>query len=668
MGRSTFDSKGKREALPERMVSFFGPDGILSMSGGFEFRPQQQDMAKLVSEALTSSSSLIVEAGTGVGKSLAYLAPSVNFALENDRKAVISTHTINLQEQLVDKDLPLLSKLSENGFSVVLMKGRGNYLCPRRLRISLSNGSDLFDIDDLDELDAIRDWAEDTHDGTLSDMDFEPSMRVWSQVCSESHLCTPRTCGHDSTCFYQATRKQAVMADVVVINHTLLFTMMGANDGSDDIGEGFIFPEDFLIIDEAHTLENVAAKQLGLRVSRAGIRFDLNRLYDVKRKRGMFQTIRHADGVHCVTELNDAVSNFFGSVESSCEFNSWGNEYRVRRSAFVEDTLSEYFLEVEKNISIASEKVTNDSNRNEILELGRRMKEWRISINEFLEQSLDGHVYWVERSKGSGDNIVLNSAPSDVSDELNNLFFTKNNACVLTSATLSVGENKEPMGYFKNRVGAESVNSVRIGSPFDYEKQMRVYLVKSIQDPRSDGYEADLTRWIEHFVNKSKGRAFVLFTSYKLMNSVALKMDVKIKNIGYKLLVQGKKMPRNKLLNAFRQDSSSVLFGTDSFWAGVDVPGDALSNVIVTRLPFAVPDHPLTASRLEAIEASGGNSFLEYTVPEAILKLRQGVGRLIRSSSDQGIVVVLDNRILLKQYGKAFIRALPNAPIEIVED
>ncbi len=668
MGRSTLDSKGKGKTLPERMVSFFGPDGILSMSGGFEFRPQQQDMAKLVSKALTSSSSLIVEAGTGVGKSLAYLAPSVNFALENDRKAVISTHTINLQEQLVDKDLPLLAKLIENGFSVVLMKGRGNYLCPRRLKIALSNGSDLFDIDDLDELDAIRDWAEDTHDGTLSDMDFEPSMRVWSQVCSESHLCTPRTCGHDGLCFYQTTRKQATMADIVVINHTLLFTMMGANDGSDDIGEGFIFPRDFLIIDEAHTLENVAAKQLGLRVSRAGIRFDINRLYDVKRKRGMFQVIRHTEGVHCVVALNDAISNFFGLVESSCEFSSWGNECRVRSRGVVEDTLAEYFLEVEKNISIASEKVTSDSNRNEILDLGRRIKGWRISINEFLEQSLDGHVYWVERSKGSGDNIVLNSSPSDVSDELNDLFFNKKNACVLTSATLSVGENKEPIGYFKNRVGAESVNSVRIGSPFDYEKQMRIYLVKSIQDPRSDGYEADLARWIEHFVEKSKGRAFVLFTSYKLMNSVALKMNDKIKNMGYKLLVQGKKMPRNKLLNVFRQDPSSVLFGTDSFWAGVDVPGDALSNVIVTRLPFAVPDHPLTASRLEAIEESGGNSFLEYTVPEAILKLRQGVGRLIRSSSDQGIVVVLDNRILLKQYGKAFIRALPNAPIEIVED
>ena len=193
-------------------------------------------------------------------------------------------------------------------------------------------------------------------------------------------------------------------------------------------------------------------------------------------------------------------------------------------------------------------------------------------------------------------------------------------------------------------------------------------MVKSIQDPRSEGYESDLIRWIECFVEKSNGRAFVLFTSYKLMNSVAMKMEDKIKIMGYKLLVQGKRMPRNKLLHVFREDPSSILFGTDSFWAGVDVPGDALSNVIVTRLPFAVPDHPLTASRLEAIEDSGGNPFLEYTVPEAILKLRQGVGRLIRSSSDEGIVVVLDNRIILKQYGKAFIRALPNAPIEIIED
>jgi len=668
MNRSAFDSIGKGEMLSERMVSFFGPEGNLSMSGDFEFRPQQQEMARHVSEALASSSPLIVEAGTGVGKSLAYLAPAISFALENDRKAIISTHTINLQEQLVDKDLPLLAQLIENGFSVVLMKGRANYLCPRRLKMALSNGPDLFDIDDLDELDAIRDWAEDTHDGTLSDMDFEPSMRVWSQVCSESHICTPRTCGNDNLCFYQNTRKQATMADVVVVNHTLLFTMIEANDVLDDIGEGFVFSNDFLIIDEAHTLENVAAKQLGLRVSRSGIRFDLNRLYDVKRKRGMFQVIRFADGARCVAELNDAVNNFFGSIESSCKFSSWGNECRIRSPEVVQDTVTEHFLEVENNISIAAEKAANDSNRNEILELGRRIKGWRISINEFLEQSLDDHVYWVEKFKGSADNIVLNSAPIDVSGELNDLFFNKNNACVLTSATLSVGENKEPIGYFKNRVGAESVNSVRIGSPFDYEKQMRIYLVKSIKDPRSEGYESDLIHWVGHFVEKSKGRAFVLFTSYNLMNSVASKMEERIESMGYKLLVQGRKMPRNKLLNVFRQDPSSVLFGTDSFWAGVDVPGESLSNVIVTRIPFAVPDHPLTASRLEAIEENGGNSFLEYTVPEAILKLRQGVGRLIRSSSDQGIVVVLDNRILLKQYGKAFIRALPNAPVEIVED
>ena len=668
MNRSDFGSKIRGGMLSEEMVSFFGPDGNLSMSEDFEFRPEQQEMARHVSDALTSSSSLIVEAGTGVGKSLAYLAPAVRFALENDRKAVISTHTINLQEQLVDKDLPLLAQLIENGFSVVLMKGRSNYLCPRRLKTALSHGPDLFDINDLDELDAIRDWAEDTHDGTLSDMDFEPSMRVWSQVCSESHICTPRTCGNDELCFYQSTRKQALMADVVVVNHTLLFTIIEANEGSDDLGEGFVFPEDFLIIDEAHTLENVAAKQLGLRVSRSGIRFDLNRLYDMKRKKGMFHAIRFADGAHCVAQLNDEVNDFFAAIESVCKFSPWGNDCRVHASGIVENSLTEHFLELEKHISVAAEKVTNDSNRNEILDLGRRLKGWRISINEFLEQSLDEHVYWVEKSKGSADNIVLNSAPIDVSGELNDLFFKKDNACVLTSATLSVGENKEPIGYFKNRVGAGSVDSVRIGSPFDYEKQMRIYLVKRIKDPRAEGYESDLIHWIGHFVEKSEGRAFVLFTSYNLMNSVALKIEERIQSMGYKLLVQGRKMPRNKLLNAFRRDPSSILFGTDSFWAGVDVPGEALSNVIVTRIPFAVPDHPLTASRLEAIEERGGNPFLEYTVPEAILKLRQGVGRLIRSSSDQGIVVILDNRILLKQYGKAFIRALPNAPVEIIED
>ena len=654
------------DELAESMRSFFGSDGALSASRDFEYRPQQQEMAVAVSTALCQSAPLVVEAGTGVGKSLAYLAPAVSFAVQNNRKAVISTHTINLQEQLIDKDLPLLAKVIDCGFRAVLMKGRANYLCPARLKRVLAEADDLFEGEDIDELEMISDWAEQTRDGSLSDLGFEPRNHVWDQVCSESHVCTPKSCGHDAGCFYQSVRKEVVDADVVVLNHTLLFTLMAVMDESDSAGEGFVFPDDFLVIDEAHTLENIAARQLGLRVSQAGILYNLRRLYNRKNKRGLFQVVRHPEGVQCVATLAESVEDFFLSLESACEFSQWGGECRVREKGLIEDTLAEQFISLEAEVKVVADGLDNEATRSEFLELGRRVSAARNTIESFLNQSEEGHVYWVERGRGASAGLSMNSAPSNVAPSLQEMFFCKGKSCVVTSATLSVGENREALGYFRQRVGASGALPLQIGSPFNYAEQMKIFLPGSMPDPSAAGYEDALVKWVGYFIDQSEGRAFVLFTSYRLMNSVAEKMEDFFDERAYRLLVQGRKIPRHMMLREFREDVSSVLFGTDSFWAGVDVPGEALSNVIVTRLPFAVPDHPLTASRLEAIEQSGGNPFLEYSVPAAILKLRQGVGRLIRSTGDRGIVVLLDNRVRSKRYGKAFLRALPDAPIEVI--
>ena len=661
----SFAGKG----LADAMSRFFGETGELSELADFEFRPQQQEMAVAVGRTLEVSDPLIVEAGTGVGKSLAYLAPAVELALRENRKAVISTHTINLQEQLIGKDIPLLKRVMDEPFQSVLMKGRRNYLCPNRLRSAMEAGGDLFSSSDQEELEALWDWAEETTDGSLSDLEFQPSPRVWAQVCSEPHICTVKRCGPSGRCFYQRLRRQVVEADVVVVNHTLFFTLLAgqpefAEGGAGGMGEGFLFPNDFVIFDEAHTLEQIAAKQLGLNLSQGGLRFELNRLYNPKNRKGLFQMLGDSEGRREATELHGEIEVFFEEVENASHFGPYGKEFRVRDPEMVEDTLGGGLIAVSKRAKAMAEKITNESTRNELNDLARRLGEARVAVATFLDQELHDSVYWVEKGGGANPSISLNAAPVNVAELLRPLFFEGGRPCVLTSATLGVGDRE--LSYFRKRVGAEEAEAVQIGSPFDYERQMKVYLVKSMPAPNSPGYDKALVEWIQHFVSQSEGRAFVLFTSYKLMQAISLEMEDWFADQGWELLVQGKGKSRRQMIRRFKQEESSVLFGTDSFWTGVDVPGAALENVIITRLPFAVPDHPLTQARMEAIETEGGNSFADFSLPEAILKLRQGVGRLIRSQDDQGMVVLLDNRILSKGYGKTFLAALPEAPVEIL--
>ena len=656
-------------SLAQEIRELFSESGRLSRSSDFEFRPQQQEMAVAVAEAFESSSPLIVEAGTGVGKSLAYLVPSMLLGHARGLKVVVSTHTINLQEQLIRKDIPIVCKLLGIPFSAVLFKGRGNYVCPRRLKLAINQAGDLFSGGDLAELNQLYEWSQSTKDGSLADLDFTPTARVWAQIRSEPHLCTAKECS-PATCFYQRVRREVLEAAVVVVNHTLLFTLLSSQDLSaceEEDGRGLLFPGDLAIIDEAHTLENVAAKQLGVTVSHTGLRFAAQRLYNPRTKKGLFQVAQNPEGVRATAELLDRMDQFFAAVEGAAQFRGAAREFRLRDAALVEDTLSEALLGVQRLASSSGEKAKQESVKSEMGEMARQMNEARLAIKCVLDMTAEDHVYWVEKGGGADGrqvNISMHAVPLDISSRLSQIFFREDSRCVLTSATLGTGD--QSLRYFRERVGAGSTRAIQIGTPFDYRKQMTLYVVKRMADPREPDYERDLVHWIEHFLEMSQGRAFVLFTSYRLLEQVAKAMEGFFAEKEWEWLIQGRSGSRSSILDRFRKSASGVLFGTDSFWTGVDVPGEALSNVLITRLPFAVPDHPLTAARMEQIEERGGNSFVEYSVPEAILKLRQGVGRLIRSKKDRGMVVILDNRILGKAYGKAFLQALPPARLEVI--
>ena len=655
--------------LTEQTQIDFSETGLLSHARGFEYRPEQQQMATAVAETLENETALLVEAGTGVGKSLAYLIPAIRFALDHGRKAVISTHTINLQEQLFHKDIPTVAKALNCHFSAALLKGRANYLCRTRLRRALEQANDLFNQAETKQLYDLLAWSKDCGEGSLAELppELNISPKVWAQVCSENHVCTPRNCGYD--CPYQAARRRVQEAQVVVLNHTLFFGLLSLADEmmvvEPEGPPGFIFPNDFIILDEAHTIENVAANQLGLSLSEAEMKYELLRLYNPVTHKGAMRHNASPTVLQLIEEAQAAVGEFFSAARADCQLEAHHGTVRLRQPEWTENLLSpvlrQLFAEIKDMAAMIED---NELAKAELLDTAARILAYDEAATEMVKLSnADTTVYWVESHGIDGQYTTMRGALINVAPVLREKLFEAGRSCICTSATLSTGN--QGMNYFAGRVGAETARPLQIGSPFDFEKQMRIMVARSMPPPppasEEEEYQPALADWIMRSLDESQGRAFVLFTSYKLMTAMAARLRPFCQERGWPLLVQGDEQSRSQMVHSFRENIGSVLFGTDSFWTGVDVPGEALSNVIVTKIPFESPGNPLVEARIEDITARGGNAFRDYSLPEALLKFRQGIGRLIRSKTDTGMVTILDSRVVHKFYGSRFMYALPAA-------
>lgn len=655
---------------------FFSESGILASAfNNFEYRSTQKEMAEFILSVLGNNSHAFVEAPTGVGKSFAYLVPSIYFALKNKRKVIVSTHTINLQEQLINKDIPFLQKIFPESFKAKLLKGRNNYLCPKRLHNARISSNTLFETDEQLCLEKIYEWSKRTIDGTRSDLDFLVDENVWNSVCSERGICTSKTCGsEDSGCFYQNAKRELADSDVVVVNHHLFFTLF---DGVSDDKSGYLYRNDFVVFDEAHTVEQVATEHIAPRVSREMIKFHLHKLYNHQKKKGFLLTFPSLHIQAIVQNLLDLNQQFFYLLRKNLFDYNFVNNKRSLTSRVYEKDIESNILKPEldnllKNLRALRMACQNESQADELNEYILKFTEFNYVIEDFLKQKKnendDEFVYWVELSSIKPDsNVSICSSPIDVSDFFRNNIFRPGNTTIFTSATLTVNNNFD---YFKVRLGGENATELKLESPFDFYNQVKIYIPENLISPMKENnslYKNNLKEWIQYFVNYSGGKALVLFTNSSLLREIGNELKSVFEKDGIELLMQGSGVSRSNLLNKFKKDLNSVLFGLDSFWMGVDVPGESLSNLIITRLPFQVPTHPVVQAKMEYIEKHGGNSFLEYSLPEAILKFRQGVGRLIRHKTDKGIIVILDSRIIHKQYGKYFLNSIDECEIEILE-
>ena len=701
-------------------LDLLGPGGAVgSALAGYEHRPQQLAMLRAVTDAFNDDEVLSVEAGTGTGKSLAYLVPAILWSQANKRRVVVSTHTINLQEQLIRKDLPLLIERAGLTCRTALVKGRGNYLCRRKAAQTEAQGAQLIEDELARELGQVLAWAKQTTDGSLADLAVRPRPEVWEHVVSESDNCLRARCPFYSNCFFYEARRAAAAADILVVNHHLLLADLALRSEAGNYTQNAVLPPSArVILDEAHHLEDVATTHFGTQVSLAMIERAISRLQSRRNPaKGLLPALALAlgsvggetnevaahgaarriderlapacsslltDGEECFTRVLDAFLALPERPVAAGEFSPTAADEKLRVTELLRDTPF-WRLAVQRIDALAGaldayvgdlggvlERLERLSDAvdlqirylgTELAAIGGRLAAMAATLREFSDDDTT-HCAWIEVRHRRGTPVLsLHRAPIEVAPLLHDALFAPFATTVLTSATLSVNG---AFDYLHQRVGIdrvelpERVRTLRLESPFDFARQAMLLVPADLPEPTAPGYESASHAIVRRILEITGGGTFLLFTAYGALNRAWSALGDGLRSAGLTPLRQGD-LGRHLLLARFSREPSAVLFATDSFWEGVDVPGDALRCVVITRLPFRVPTEPLEQARVDAIAARGGNPFLERALPQAVIKLKQGFGRLIRSRTDRGCVVVLDSRLARKRYGRVFLDSLPPA-------
>ena len=664
------------------LYQFFAPGGLLSKTHpAYEFRRGQLQMAQAVEEALEEKRLLIVEAGTGTGKTLAYLLP----VIRSGKRVVISTGTKNLQEQLFFKDVPALERAlfpdGDRNLSVCYMKGRNNYLCRKKL-YDLTNQPVLSGLEEIEHYRAIAAWEKTTQTGDRAELaELPEASAVWHKLDARAEACTGQKCSEFSRCFITEMRRRAAESDIIIVNHHLFFADLSIKLEAEDAPDAGVLPEcGAVIFDEAHELEEVAGNYFGISVS--NLRIDeLARDVEQLLQREKLYTPQMSGAIQSVRERSQLFFSLLPANEGRFAFDS--------RREFLEENGEEFLALNQTLYRLGAELEQLPQKPEEVFTLVRRAQQLQVQLRFVMENEDPNTVFWIERRgfrgapgastsaalKGCGFsragtsafekgasapegkrsarvNVFLQATPIEVGQILRECLWSKLETSVLTSATLAVGGSFD---YIRQRLGLDHARELIVASHFDYESQAILYVPPDLPDPRTPQFAAEAAGLVRRLLEITRGRAFVLFTSYAQMNDIYERL---LGQLDFPMLKQGD-APKSALLEQFRLKPHAVLFGTSSFWQGVDVQGEQLSCVIIDRLPFAVPSDPVVAARVKAIDAGGGNAFFEYQVPSAVITLKQGFGRLIRSLHDRGLLALLDNRILKKQYGRVFVESLP---------